>query len=329
MKSVIEPEIKKQIDRLLADKVPFAAIRKPGEDVKLILSDSEDKFHITPWLGNTVSIDKPGNGLSEPALPSETPDSIHLENIDKVITDLKKRGTAKTVLSRIFTVDTSIKSWSETAEQLWNFYPDAFGFMFYTSQTGAWLGATPEILLWAGNDGSFTIHALAGTMEKDAAWDEKNRIEHEIVADYIASILDSIGLDYKKESIAELTYSQIKHLLTVFHGTGLEKNLRQQLLNALSPTPALAGYPKKEALDDIAHLEKHSRGCYGGYFTYENRHGSYSMVTIRCAQFDPSAGRASVYAGGGITPDSVSQEELNETYRKAAGLLNVLRKSNK
>lgn len=323
---MLSANIRKQINRLLRSKTPFAVVRMSAREPLVILPDSSERFEITTWNNQTIAINGYVDSKNESYdIPKPTSDQEHISRVEELVDILKKRG-GKTVLSRILELKCSDIDWAQTASTLWDEYPDVFGFLFYTPLTGAWLGATPERLLIADSDGKFATDALAGTVEKDADWDEKNINEHNIVVDYIGNVLAMHDLAFVKHPTREIYYSNIKHLCTSFEGEGLDDTKRRLLLSDLAPTPALAGFPKDDALNEIARFESHNRGCYGGYITFCDSSGVYSFVTIRCVQFDPATGRGAIYVGGGITAQSDPVEESKETYRKAASLLKISNK---
>lgn len=322
---MINKELKDNINNLLRHHIPFAVVREPGKDPKIILHDSSDRFTITTWNGHSFSIDQSNQGNSKATVPSQTPDIIHLSQVEAIVERIKSRGGGKTVLSRIVSSESKQCDWADICEKLWSNFPTAFGYIFYTPETGAWLGATPEILLHVNKDGEFITHALAGTLNVNQEWDEKNIEEHQIVVDYIENILKNDGILYSILKRQDLLYGKIKHLCTAFKGKLPYKEYDiESLLKKLAPTPALAGYPKEAALEDINSIEMHNRGCYGGYMTLENKEGHFSYVTIRCMQFDPSSGKIAVYAGGGITQASEPETESCETYMKADALLRLI-----
>lgn len=330
---MIKAELKAKIQELLQSKTPFACIKMSQREPQLILGDSVEKFTITSWKGERVSIDGEHESR-EVQVESHTPDLTHIVRVNDLTFDMVNspvlRGKLhKAVLARTFGLKGLEVSWPDVAEELWNFYPRSLGYIFYTPETGAWLGSTPEILFYAYPDGEFYTHALAGTLLKYQPWDEKNLEEQRMVSDFISRVLSEHGLEYKREDDSDLHYGEIKHRVSMFRGKLPEGFDIQSLLSDLAPTPAVAGMPRDLAVKQIDKREYMNRGCYGGYMTLEDGEGgSYSFVTIRCVHFDPFSGDAAIYAGGGITSKSEPQAELEETYRKAWKLNDILRREN-
>ena len=98
----------------------------------------------------------------------------------------------KMVLSRILVQPYGQNSidWGAVAITLTQKYPQAFVFAFYTPETGAWIGASPEIL-GRYHDSVFSTMALAGTKPTGIGeWSEKEKTEQEYVASYISEIIE-------------------------------------------------------------------------------------------------------------------------------------------
>lgn len=316
-------ELKKSVDNLLSSGTPFAIIRRPGADPQLIVENSKAKVSITDWHGDdfTLNVVKP---LSAPIAFKSTKKEDYIASIEQLISRLKERKDAKTVFSRVQAVDASNVDWGELAFELWANFPQSYGFIFFTPATGAWIGASPELLLEVKSDRTFFTQALAGTLPVESEWDNKNIVEQRIVADYISTVLNSKGIPFTKEEPEDVIYGRIKHLSTKFRGQLPEKVNVKEVLRVLAPTPALAGFPKETALKDIEELENHNRGCYGGYITLSDEISSLSFVIIRCMHFDVATGQTVVYSGGGITSESIAENEWSETELKAQRLMELI-----
>ena len=129
--------------------------------------------------------------------------------------------------------------------------------------------------------------ALAGTRrsDDDASWDEKNLYEQSIVADFIAETLKKEGLDVTIDDLSE-AFLNIKHLCTEISARGDIDVV--DLMQELSPTPAVAGYPRDEALEEISRYETHRRNCYGGYVGVGIDGNYHSYVNLRCCFMAPA-----------------------------------------
>ena len=121
-----------------------------------------------------------------------------------------------------------------------------------------------------------------------------------------------------------MTVANVQHLGTLIEGrlSAPAPNVLEMVL-ALSPTPALGGHPRAEALKLIDEVEGFDRGRYGGAVGWVDAAGNGTWaVAIRCAEITGS--RARLFAGGGIVADSDPAREYEETLHKAEGLLRAL-----
>jgi isochorismate synthase len=210
----------------------------------------------------------------------------------------------------------------------------SFGTSYRYSFDG-FVGASPELLV-AIHDDEITSHPLAGTTprtgdpERDAALAKqllasaKNQIEHRVVIDMVHDTLlpHCSYLDWEAEpSVVQV--ANVQHLGTQLVGKLSEPRIHVlEAALALSPTPALGGYPRVEALQLIANHEGMDRDRYGGAIGWFDVNGNgVFAVAIRCAQFNESRTQARLFAGGGIVADSEPLEELAETQSKLQAML--------
>ena len=200
------------------------------------------------------------------------------------------------------------------------------------------LGASPELLV-AVEGNKVSSHPLAGTaprtgnptidqqISSDLIASTKNQLEHRIVIDMVHDTLLPwcSFLDWQPEP-SIVAVANVQHLGTEISGQLSEPRPSVlELAYALSPTPALGGTPKQEALDQIARVEGMNRGRYGGAVGYVNKSGDGKFaVAIRCAELDSTLMTARLFAGGGIVGDSNPAGELAETQAKFQAMLAAL-----
>src|SRR5690606_26762889 len=139
----------------------------------------------------------------------------------------------------------------------------------------------------------------------------------------------------------------VVHLRTDISGKmGSPENL-ETLINTLHPTPAVCGFPREKARDFIVKEEGYDREYYTGFLgelnfqeqvlrpggnrrNIENlayktvRKRSALYVNLRCMKLERN--QALIFVGGGITEDSVPENEFLETVNKAQTMRKVLRK---
>jgi menaquinone-specific isochorismate synthase len=212
-----------------------------------------------------------------------------------------------------------------------------FGSSYRYSLEG-FIGASPELLVEV-LDGMVRSHPLAGTAPRtgdpttdarlaaDLIASVKDQVEHRVVIDVVNDTLLPwcSYLDWEPEP-SIVTVANVQHL-----GTRVEGPLSQpppnvlELVTALSPTPALGGHPRQQALDLIRAVEGVDRGRYGGAVGWVDAHGNGTWaVAIRCAELTADRRQARLFAGGGIVAESDPWAELAETQAKLQAMLSAL-----
>lgn len=202
----------------------------------------------------------------------------------------------------------------------------------------AWLvGATPELLL-SKRGGAIRSHPLAGSARRSADPTEdaaaraallasdKDHAEHRYVVEYIHDILAPYCRDLKVPARPGLQCTaSMWHLGTEIAGTLRDPDTPcLALLEALHPTPAVAGTPLAPALSVIAEAEAVPRGYYAGTLGWVDgatQDGDW-YVTLRCAVIDGH--RARLFAGAGIVAASDPEAEIAETRAKFTAMREAL-----
>ena len=198
------------------------------------------------------------------------------------------------------------------------------------------VGASPELLVSRTGD-TVRSHPLAGTAPRggDPATDQrlaasllastKDREEHQITIDMVHDTL--VGwcsyLDYEAEP-SILAVANVQHLATLVEGR-LSRPAPSvlELVAALHPTPAVAGWPRRPAVDWIVAHEGFDRGRYAGTVGWADAAGNGTWaVAVRCAEVTGTSAR--VIAGNGIVADSDPVAELAETQAKLQALLSAI-----
>jgi isochorismate synthase len=185
-------------------------------------------------------------------------------------------------------------------------------------------------LLLAMN-GTMQTVSLAGTRsfsEANAnigAWNSKERLEQEYVTRYISRVIAHFNLtDVDLEGPYTKKAGNLLHLCTGFSFSS--QNLKGRLgefLNDLHPTPAVCGMPCKPSLELLMDFERHEREYYAGYLGPIGLDDRLSLfVNLRCMKVLQD--RLALFIGGGITADSIPEEEWLETEIKADTLLSII-----
>lgn len=198
-----------------------------------------------------------------------------------------------------------------------NTYPRAMVMLFSTELTGTWLVASPEILVESQQPGLCTI-ALAGTMpfcEGLPQWSEKNKHEQHIVEKYIEETIAPLSDRVIKYGPRSVRAGSLMHLRTDFRFQPSEGVTIGNIVASLHPTPAVCGMPKSEAREFVLRHESNDRRYYSGFAGPLNMDvGTHLFVSLRCMTIEGNC--LTVYAGGGIMPDSNARDEWRETEMK-------------
>lgn len=219
-------------------------------------------------------------------------------------------------------------------ENLRRNFPDATVFAV-ARENRVFVGATPERLVQLQNGEARTM-ALAGTIRRGATPAEdkqlgeellispKNRVEHAVVVDIIYEALRQSGVEVARPGLPGLLrLKNVQHLYTPLGGSWREPGTILRLVEALHPTPALGGYPRKTSLGFIREKEGLDRGWYGaplGWLDYRGE-GEF-VVAIRSALLEGAV--ATLFAGCGIVADSEPESEYNESCVKLKAMLSAL-----
>jgi isochorismate synthase len=205
-----------------------------------------------------------------------------------------------------------------------NATPNAFVYLLNTSYTGTWLGCSPEVLL-ANINGEWETTSVAGTRKtetNESVWDEKNILEHQIVANYMDKTLNNLNINHKRGDSYTACAGNVEHYKTDFTFKINSNGEAGKLLNKLHPTPSVSGFPKEEAIQFILSHENQDRLYYTGFNGPVNLNNVSSLfVNIRCMQV--FSDKLILYAGGGLIESSNLKDEWDETEYKLQTLLSL------
>ncbi|MBQ9649175.1 MAG: isochorismate synthase [Prevotella sp.] len=202
-------------------------------------------------------------------------------------------------------------------------YPRMFISLVSTEKGGCWLTATPEILL-EGKGTDWRTIALAGTVRLEGEqlsgegetvnWSTKNIQEQRYVATYIAECLEQFTSNFSEEGPSSVRAANLVHLRSDFTFTLPSNDHLGDLLQALYPTPAVCGLPKREAFHFITHNEHTPRLYYSGFQGWLGGDETHLYVSLRCMKVEDRC--CYLYAGGGLLKDSTLEQEWQETEAK-------------
>lgn len=213
----------------------------------------------------------------------------------------------------------------KTLAKLLSSYPHSFVNFFHLPGIGTWMGASPEVLIETKGDYFYTM-SLAGTQPaqgdnplKSAAWTQKEIEEQALVSRYIVDCFKTIRLrEYEEHGPKTVLAGNLLHLRSDFRvntqTTGFS-NLGSVMLGLLHPTSAVCGMPRKEALAFLNTEEGCDRNFYAGFLGPVGIEQETSIyVNLRTASLGKE--HALLYAGAGVTEDSVPEKEWEETELK-------------
>lgn len=292
--------------------------------------DDREKSLFIPFSKSTISTFKVDDLVENSIKERITLNSIkekeaHLKLIQSGIDFIKKTDAKKIVLSRKEVLKSTNFDIVEVYNQLLKNYPTAFVYCWFHPTSGLWMGATPERLLSVCNN-EFMVMALASTQEYkgslDVVWGDKELQEHQFVVDYIASKFEN-----QKINISE-TYTvragNLLHLRADISGELLNSNSFDSLIKSLHPTPATCGLPKEIAKEFILNNENYNREYYTGYLGEISEHSADLFVNLRCMKIESHKNEVKLFIGGGITKDSIPENEWLETVAKSKVMKRVL-----
>ncbi len=253
---------------------------------------------------------------------------VYQQAFEEFIEPLHKRHFQKLVLSRSAQTDLPEGfSALETFVRACNSYPRMMISLCHTPVTGTWLGSTPEIIL-SGQQNEWHTVALAGTMTIQnevipTEWSHKNQEEQALVSNYIRNILKNFGCKVSENGPYTARAGHLVHLKTDFSFQFKTPELIGQLLTELHPTPAVCGLPKKDAYAFIPCHEGYDREYYSGIIGWLDPMNDTTLyVNLRCMHIQDTT--ATLYAGGGILPQSTPDTEWEETMFKMNTMQNIL-----
>ena len=260
----------------------------------------------------------------------------YIELVNKGIALIEEGFFEKTVPSRTRQIDLP-DSFDEVKLflKLIDKYPHALVSLVSSPETGTWLGATPELLVCTDGNAHFKTVALAGTQPytpaidvRSVAWTQKDIEEQALVCRYIISCFKKIRLrEYEEHGPKTIVAGNVLHLKTDYdvdmNATGFPQ-LGSIMLKLLHPTSAVCGMPLQNALDFLLKEEGYDREFYSGFLGPVNiDNESHIYVNLRCMQILKDK-KAQLYAGAGVTADSIPEKEWEETEIKMNTLLNVI-----
>jgi menaquinone-specific isochorismate synthase len=223
--------------------------------------------------------------------------------------------------------------WLQTLQNLRDTHPNCYVFSNSSNKGAIFLGASPEKLA-AVQGNVLTTDALAGSaprgqneveellLAKTLLTNRKERLEHQVVVDFIRRRLNQLELEPELLPTKLLQLANIQHLHTPLQATLPEHLHLLDIVAALHPTPAMAGFPQQVACEYIHHHETFSRSRYAGPVGWVDLEGNGEFaVGIRSAIIQDATAR--LFAGAGVVAGSQPAQEFAEVQLKLKALLST------
>ena len=271
---------------------------------------------------------------------SDSTAAAYISSVRQAVEAIQNGQMQKVVLSRSKDIQLSDSlEIVDAFDKLCQAYPNAFVSAVYLPEEQAvWLGASPETLVSMNRDGIFRTISLAGTQSaydtdgqlvhpSEARWTQKEIEEQALVSRYIISCFKQIRLrEFIEIGPKTVLAGNLMHLRTDYEVDTKAVNFPQLgtvMLDLLHPTSAVCGMPKAPALDFILQHEQNEREFYSGFLGPVNvQQETHLFVNLRTMKIQQQYAR--LFAGAGITEDSIPEKEWKETEMKCETLLSVV-----
>ncbi|MDO9038971.1 MAG: chorismate-binding protein [Lutibacter sp.] len=350
-----------ELERVFQSKAPFVVFRKPDEDLVTAFVQRTQELHQLKSYDEAGFVFAPFNSQEKKILfpfdecesfcasilaiklpeiieihseksafenIEESNDFIekHIAIVQKAVDFIKNKNAQKIVLSRKETLEQPNLNVLNTFKKMLLAYKNAFVYLWFHPEVGLWMGATPEKLLTV-EKGNFKTMALAGTQKyngtTNVVWQNKEKQEQQYVTDFMLENLKTAIENLEVSEPFSVQAGNLVHLRTDISGKLKCDDSLEKLINSLHPTPAVCGLPKAVSAAFILQNEGYDRSFYTGFLGELNIHNATNLfVNLRCMQLKNSL--VSIYVGGGITADSIPENEWEETVSKTQVMKKVL-----
>lgn len=187
-------------------------------------------------------------------------------------------------------------------------------------------------------DGKVQTRPIKGTRPRGKDYEEDERNRNELMASEkdkseLLMIVDLERNDLSKVckpksvKVTELfkleAYETVFHLVATIEGRLRENVSSVKCIRECFPGGSITGAPKIRAMEIIEELEKLKRNIYTGSIGYFDLRGN-SDFNIVIRTIIKKGNKAYLGVGGGITWESIEEEEWLETIDKAKALMEVL-----
>lgn len=218
--------------------------------------------------------------------------------------------------------------------------PNPFG-AFYKLNDKYCLCASPERFL--KKDGTKLIsQPIKGTSKRnlnDQEADEQNKnylsnsekekSENVMIVDLVRNDMSKIckeGSVFVKELFGVYSFPQVHQMISTIEAEVDPGLPWTAMILACFPMGSMTGAPKFKVMELIRKYEQSPRGLFSGSIGYINPTGDFDFnVVIRSLLYDETQKIISFKTGGGITFNSVAEQEYEECMLKAEAIIRLLK----
>ncbi|XFA72339.1 isochorismate synthase [Thermosynechococcaceae cyanobacterium Okahandja] len=259
-----------------------------------------------------------------------------MAGVNRALELLEEGRLEKLVLACTTTVEQPTGfNWLGTLHNLRQQYHNCYVFSVGQHWQDVFLGASPERLVRIEN-GLLWADALAGSRPRGQTDHEdqrlrqglyhspKERHEHHVIVEFLCQTLYQLGMTCEFPSEPRiLELSNIQHLQTLIQARMGQPTHILDIVAALHPTPAVAGYPRAVAREWLSHLEQFDRNGYAAPLGWVTPQGEGEFIVgIRSAHLQGQ--RAHLFAGAGIVQGSQPEREWQEILLKLQAMVSAL-----
>lgn len=245
--------------------------------------------------------------------------------VEQAVSTIKNASLDKVVLSRYVDYEqTQPFCFSNFFQRITSSYPHSFCNIWSLGDGVVWVGASPETLV-EQDDVIFKTASLAGTQPlldqdiSEISWKQKEIEEQALVSRYIINCFKKLRVrEFEEYGPKTVAAGSLAHLITTYKVNTEEirfEHFADAMTELLHPTSAVCGMPMITSIDFIHQHEGYDREYYAGFIGPVNFTGkTHLFVNLRCMKIQESVAR--IYAGAGITEDSIPEKEYTETVLK-------------
>jgi para-aminobenzoate synthetase component 1 len=246
------------------------------------------------------------------------PFSKYKESFEKVIEEISRGNTYLLNLTFQTPIETNL-----TLKEIFTHSKARFKLYF----KGKFICFSPEEFIRIEKN-TISTYPMKGTIDtstpnakEQILSNPKEMAEHTMIVDLMRNDLGIVGESIEVDSFRYIDKIRAgeKELLQVSSHikAKLADNWSEHIgaiIDSLTPAGSITGTPKKRTIEIIDSIEDYDRGFYSGIFGIFDGSSLYSAVMIR---FIESSDRGVIYkSGGGVTIDSIAQDEYEEMIDK-------------